>query len=186
MTIKGHHVNQHLVLTVISADRPGVVQLLAKTIHAHQGSWLESRMAHLAGKFAGILQVAVPDENHSALLASLKALSNDGLHIVAELADKETDSSDHHFAFSVVGPDRTGIVVEIAEAFAERGISVEELETDCSSMPWSGDPMFEATGFIRVPADVDMDDLYDQLDVIADELAVDVRIEQPEAPELKH
>jgi hypothetical protein len=31
-----------------------------------------------------------------------------------------------------------------------------------------------------------MDDLYDQLDVIADELAVDVRIEQPEAPELKH
>ncbi|WP_339900236.1 ACT domain-containing protein [uncultured Gilvimarinus sp.] len=179
--------NQHLVLTVISADRPGVVQLLAKTIHAHHGSWLESRMAHLAGKFAGILQVAVPDENHSDLLAALKALSSEGLQVVAELADSNSVSSDNHFSFSVVGPDRTGIVAEIAEAFAGRGISVEELETDCSSMPWSGEPMFEATGFIRVPAEVDMDDLYDQLDVIADELAVDIRIEQPEAgAELTH
>lgn len=171
--------NQHLVLTVISADRPGVVQLLAKTIHAHQGSWLESRMAHLAGKFAGILQVAVPDENHSDLLKALKALTSDGLQIVAELADGDVNSSDKHFSFTVVGPDRTGIVAEIAEAFTEQDISVEELETDCSSMPWSGDPMFEATGFVRVPADVDMNDLSDQLEVIADELGVDIQIEPP-------
>jgi glycine cleavage system regulatory protein len=180
-TTKGHRVNQHLVLTVISADRPGVVQLLAKTIHAHHGSWLESRMAHLAGKFAGILQVAVPNENHTQLREALTALSNEGLQVVVELAEQTSRRDDHHFAFSVAGPDRTGIVAEISDAFAGRGISVEELETDCSSMPWSGEPLFEATGFICVPVEVNMDDLYDQLDVIADELAVDIRIEPPEA-----
>ena len=46
-------------------------------------------------------------------------------------------------------------------------------------MPWSGEPLFEATGIIEVPESVDMDALHDQLDLIADELAVDIRLEAP-------
>ncbi|MDO3380589.1 glycine cleavage system protein R [Gilvimarinus algae] len=169
--------NHYLVLTVISDDRPGVVQKLAKTISDHGGNWLESRMAHLAGKFAGILQVAVAEEHRPALQQALKALSGDGLQVVVEAADAGASDAQQALSFSVVGPDRTGIVYEIAQAFAERGINVDELETDTSSMPWSGEPMFEATGIIHIPAEVNMDDLYDQLDAIADELAIDVRLE---------
>jgi glycine cleavage system regulatory protein len=44
-------------------------------------------------------------------------------------------------------------------------------------MPWSGEPLFEATGLIEVPKSVDMNELYDYLDKIADELAVDIRLE---------
>ena len=81
------------------------------------------------------------------------------------------------FSFSVVGNDRPGIVREIAQAFAARHINMGELETACSSMPWSGEPLFEATGVIEVPKVVDMNELYDYLDKIADELAVDIRLE---------
>ncbi len=173
--------NQYLVLTVISDDRPGVVQKLAKVINDHQGNWLESRMSHLAGKFAGILQVGVAEEHCQTLQQALKDLSGDGLQVVVETASP-TNSAEHKaFHFSVVGPDRTGIVVEISQAFAERNISVDELETDTSSMPWSGEPMFEATGVIHVPAGVNLNDLHDNLDVIADELAVDIRLETPPA-----
>ena len=49
----------YLVLTVIGDDRPGLVEALAETIAAHEGNWLESRMSHLAGKFAGLLRVSV-------------------------------------------------------------------------------------------------------------------------------
>lgn len=176
--------NQHLVLTVISDDRPGVVQLLAKTIHQGQGNWLESRMSHLAGKFAGILQVAVAEEHCDSLLSALRALNNKGLQIVAERAQQNPQDESQALGFSVVGPDRTGIVFEVSQAFAGRGISVDELETDTSSMPWSGEPMFEATGVIHIPAGVNLDELYDQLDAIADELAVDIRIDPlPEAAE---
>lgn len=66
---------------------------------------------------------------------------------------------------------------EIAQAFAVRHINMGELETACSSMPWSGEPLFEATGVIEVPKSVDMNELYDYLDKIADELAVDIRLE---------
>ncbi len=44
-----------LVLTLIGPDRPGLVEAVAEPIAAHGGNWLESRMAHLAGQFAGIV-----------------------------------------------------------------------------------------------------------------------------------
>lgn len=169
--------NQTLVLTVISADRPGVVQQIAKTIHDNQGSWLQSRMSHLAGKFAGILQVAVPEEHCQSLVAALKELSGQGLQIVAETASAMVSGQPEALSFSVIGPDRRGIVYEVSQAFASRSISVDELETNTSSMPWSGDPMFEATGVIHLPEQVNMDELLDQLDAIADELAVDIRLD---------
>jgi glycine cleavage system regulatory protein len=168
-----------LVLTIISDDKPGVVELLAQTIAQHQGNWLESRMAHLAGKFAGILQVAVASEGQAALREALTSLANQGLKIIVESALDNPKPIGKVFQFSVVGNDRPGIVREIAQAFAGRNINMGELETSCSSMPWSGDPMFEATGIIEVPNAVDIDELYDQLDTIAEELAVDIRLEAP-------
>ena len=46
-----------LVLTLIGPDRPGLVEAVAEVVAAHGGNWLESRMARLAGKFAGILRI---------------------------------------------------------------------------------------------------------------------------------
>ena len=51
-----------LVMTVIAPDRPGLVEALAATVASHQGNWVESRMAHLAGQFAGILHIEVADQ----------------------------------------------------------------------------------------------------------------------------
>lgn len=169
--------NTHLVLTVICDDRPGVVEQLAQTISKHNGNWLESRMAQLAGKFAGILEIAVADADQPQLRDALAKLSDKGFKIVIESAMARTKPECREFSFSVVGSDRPGIVHEIAQAFAARNINMGELETACSSMPWSGEPLFEATGVIEVPKSVDMNDLYDQLDKIADELAVDIRLE---------
>lgn len=173
--------NNYLVLTVISDDKPGVVELLAGTISQHKGNWLESRMSHLAGKFAGILQVAVTAEHQAALINALEALASKGLKVVVETAKAPDKPACRNYHFSVVGADRPGIVYEIAQAFAGRNINMDELETSYSSMPWSGEPLFEATGLIEVPDAVDMDSLWEQLDVIADELAVDIRLEEPKA-----
>jgi glycine cleavage system regulatory protein len=170
-------VNTQLVLTVLCDDRPGVVELLAHTISKHHGNWLESRMAHLAGKFAGILQVGIADTYQAELRAALNQLADKGLKIVIEDAVTISKPDCREFNFSVVGNDRPGIVREIAQAFAARHINMGELETACSSMPWSGEPLFEATGVIEVPKSVDMNELYDYLDKIADDLAVDIRLE---------
>lgn len=50
-----------LILTVVGPDRPGLVRALAEAVAARSGSWLESRMARLAGQFAGIVLVEAPE-----------------------------------------------------------------------------------------------------------------------------
>ncbi len=72
-----------LVLTLIGPDRPGIVEAIAEPIARHGGNWLESRMAHLAGKFAGILRIEVPAEQAS-LLSALSALEASGLKLTIE------------------------------------------------------------------------------------------------------
>ena len=62
-----------LVLTLIGPDRPGLVEAVAEVIAGHGGNWLESRMAHLAGQFAGILRVEVPGAQVAPLSVALVA-----------------------------------------------------------------------------------------------------------------
>ena len=73
-----------LVLTLIGPDRPGIVEAVAEPIAAHGGNWLESRMAHLGGQFAGILRVEVPDANAAALAEALRKLEQRGLRVTVE------------------------------------------------------------------------------------------------------
>ena len=62
----------HLVLTVIATDHPGLVERIAQCIASHGGNWLESRMSRMAGQFAGILRVAVPAEGYDELVEGLQ------------------------------------------------------------------------------------------------------------------
>ena len=57
-------VDSLLVHTAMDEDLPGLVETLPRAVAAHVGNLIESRMAHVAGKFAGILRVRVPAERH--------------------------------------------------------------------------------------------------------------------------
>ena len=63
---------ESLVVTVIGKDRPGLVESVSAAIEAHGGSWVESRMSHLAGHFAGILRASVLEANVDALTEALE------------------------------------------------------------------------------------------------------------------
>ena len=120
-----------LVLTVIGDDRSGLVSALSGVIAAHGGSWERSQMARLAGKFAGIVLVAVPDDRADELIRELQPLRADGLlDVTAERSDAPDDlSGATRLALELVGADRPGIVHDISRALATRGVSIEELQT---------------------------------------------------------
>jgi len=173
--------NCNLVLSIISDDKPGVVEKLASTIAEHGGNWLESRMTHLAGKFAGILQVSISEEHLSTLEAALEALSAQGIAVVSAQATGSAETTNtKSYEFSIMGNDRPGIVKEVAQAFSSRHINLEDLDTGCTSMPWSGEPMFTAHGLLQIPSSVDMDELAEQLGEISDQLGVDIELDEPE------
>ena len=169
---------QLLVITLLSNDQPGVVQQLAEVISQHSGNWLESRMSQLAGKFAGILKVSVDKDHVAALTASLNTLSESGIQILIENTEETSLSNGKTLTFELIGADRVGIVSEISQAFSEKGINIDELETQCSSMPWSGEPLFEATGILLAPIDIDTEQLLEHLSNIEDALGVDITLNE--------
>ncbi|MDQ8202667.1 ACT domain-containing protein [Pelagicoccus sp. SDUM812003] len=167
-----------IVMSVIGPDRPGLVELIASTVKAAGGNWLESRMCHLGGQFAGILRIGVTSEAHDELLRAVNALEAKGLSVVVKDAGDSAETACSEVAVvEIVGADRPGIVSQISNAFAKRGVNVEELSTECRSAPMSGEPLFEARARVCIPADCDSDDLRRDLELIAADLMVDVSFE---------
>ena len=168
-----------LVFTFIAADKPGLVERLAQAVSQHGGNWLESRMSQLAGQFAGVVQVEVAATKRANLHAALLDLSGHGLTIVvAEDAPTPVEKRRRHLRLSFIGNDRPGIVLEVASALARHHINVLEMDTTITSAPMTAEPLFEATAAIEVPHTLDLHELNQQLDEIADALTIDITLEE--------
>jgi glycine cleavage system regulatory protein len=167
-----------LVFTFVGTDQPGLVEALSATVAAHGGNWLESRMSELAGQFAGIVKVDVPPGQAEGLRAALLALSAQQLSVlVAAGPGGAAAVALKTLRLSILGPDRHGIVREVAHALAARQISVVDMNTSVTSAPMSGEPLFEAVARIQVPQVLDLAELKDQLDKIADALTLDIDLQ---------
>lgn len=166
-----------LVLTLIGADRPGLVEEVASVVNREGGNWLESRMAHLAGKFAGILRVEVPTANRDRLEKALAELESRGLRIVVGASAEATPAEPRQtMNLELVGLDRPGLVREVSKLLASQAINVEELATDRTSAPMSGEPIFRATARVNVPAGVNVVELQRSLERLAGDLMVEIHL----------
>jgi glycine cleavage system regulatory protein len=166
-----------LVLTLIGADRPGLVEAVADVVAQSGGNWLESRMAHLAGKFAGILRIEVPTEKAQEVLAALAELESRGLKVGGESAStSETTTGGRSLDLELVGLDRPGIVREISQLLASSGANVEELATDRMSAAMSGEMLFVAKARVRLPSNADLATLRSALERLASDLMVEIKL----------
>ena len=168
-----------LVLTVIGDDRSGLVSALSGVIADHGGNWQRSQMARLAGKFAGIVLVAVPDDRAEALIAELGPLATEGLlDVTVERGADEGPAREDltRLSLELVGADRPGIVHDISQALAAQQVSIEELHTATREAPMAGGMLFEATATLLAPPGVQLSDLQDVLEELANELMVDLSL----------
>ena len=167
-----------LTLTLIGRDRPGLVRSLAERVAAAGGNWLESRMARLAGQFAGILLIELPEAEVEHLVADLKRWRPKGCGPPSSAASaRSRPAPQQTLLLELVGQDHPGIVRDIAQALAGRRVNIEELTTRVVSASFSGERMFEAEARLRVPADVLCRELRDALEQLANELMVDLRLD---------
>ncbi|MDO8959414.1 MAG: ACT domain-containing protein [Rhodocyclaceae bacterium] len=167
--------DQHLILTVIGDDRPGLVEELASAIAAHEGNWLEASMAHLSGKFAGIVRVAVAAGQVEPLKAALAKLV--GLKVSAEVAAEEKSAlAGRRLTLDLVGHDRIGIVREVSQVLARHAVNVEELATHTSSAPMSAEILFHAQAELLTAPDFNVQALKADLERISDDLMVDINL----------
>lgn len=170
--------SESVVLTIVSDDRPGIVEALSRVLEEHGGNWTESSMLSLAGKFAGILLASVPPEKVGGFLADLKTLESGGMRIVAQLTRESSPASGaREFELELVGQDRPGIVHDITEILSRHHVNVLELQTECQSASMSGETLFHARARMQAPPSASIDHLRRDLENLANELMVDIRLE---------
>ena len=167
------------IVTFIGDDRPGLVESLSRVIESNRGNWLESRLSQLGGKFAGLVLVTLPDDNGAALEADLKDLSASGLSVRVTPATAMTATSrGRSITLKVIGPDRLGIVREISRALAQREVNVVEMDSEVSSAPMSAELIFSARIDAEIPERIDLDDLEDSLEEIANTMTLEIDLER--------
>lgn len=169
-----------LVLTVIGPDRPGLVSALSNAIAAGEGNWLDSRMASLAGQFAGILLLEVPSARVSDMRKALQHLEGMGLRIVVEQSAVEAAPPDgaRVLKLELIGQDRPGIVRDISSVLAGQQVSISDFHTARASASFSGEAMFKATALLRLPTGLDENALRRSLESLANELMVDLDVHE--------
>ena len=132
-------------------------------------------MCHLGGEFTGILRTSAPEDKVQILVNSLQGLQSEGLTVIARRDDAFPFAGLTKTAtLSLVGHDRPGIIYQISAAIAHQNINVEELETECSSAPMSGEMIFRAVARLQIPETCAISELRKELEEIGSELMVDI------------
>lgn len=169
----------HLIVTVFAPDKPGQVEQIASCIAKHGGNWLESRMTHMAGQFAGILRIGVPADAYTDLKNALEGLSVHGIRVL--FAEVGIDSGPRKpINMELVGNDRPGIVRDVTRLLAEQGVNVESLVTNVDPAPMSSELLFRANAVLGLPLELTLDALQARLETLADELMVELKLKADE------
>lgn len=166
-----------LVMTIIGPDRTGLVDALARPIADHQGNWLESRMCRLGGRFAGLARVEVDSTHADKLRAEIEALNLDGISVSVQAdAPEPAPMVTSLVEVELVGLDRPGLLREITGVFTRHHLNVEELESEVTAAPEGGGQLFRANAAVSIPPTADLDAVGDDLEKIATDLMVDIRL----------
>lgn len=133
-------------------------------------------MAELAGTFAGIVVVSVPDDQVLALTSALAEL--EGLLKVTAYPGSSTEALGHWqgLTLSVLGNDHPGIIRDISAALSRHQLSIESLTSQTMDAPMAGGRLFEAQVVARVPEGADLGEIRAELERIASEILVDIAL----------
>ena len=169
--------NKTLVITVLATDRPGIVNTLSEALVEHDANWIDSRMANLADKFAGLLQISVPTVKLQSLKEKLQALhdADNKINILMEEANDGGNAAvESELSLELIGADRPGIIDDITGALAKLKVNIKELETEQREASMSSEILFWANLQLGLPENVSNDDVQDALEELSDQLMVDI------------
>ncbi len=166
-----------LVVTAIAKDRSGLVSLLSDRARGFGANWAGSRMASLAGQFAGMVHFEVPTENAEALAAALRGLESSGIRVVIEKSEAPLAPAGRRVVtLELTGPDRPGIVRDLSHSLADRGVSIAELHTEIVNGATPSSQQFKIKALLVVPEALANDELQRALQALALEMSADIAL----------
>ena len=164
-----------IIFTLVGIDKPGLISDLAKTVYDMGGNWLGSNFSHMAGHFAGFVQVDLPLEKHQALMERLSEHPDLKIHLLPGMT--ETQGEQQTVQIDIMGNDKTGIVQELTQILSQFNLNIVKFDSFLESAPNWGGALFKAKAIITVAADFDLETLRDRLESVANDLMVDIEVQ---------
>jgi len=161
----------HLIISFMTADRPGIVKVLSDLISEHKANWEKSSLHQISGVFAGVVEIAVPAENATELADKLAILP--GFKMQIEHVQQVVSAPETILVLELTANDRAGIVQEISSTIHHHGGNLLKLVSTQEIAPHAGHELFKAKVTISVDKNT-IDTMIDALENLADDLMVDI------------
>lgn len=165
---------KNIVVTFVGKDKPGLVDQLAAHIVKHNGNWLGSSMSHLAGQFAGIIQVELPELELAKFSLAMGQIEDLTLTIQQGQNTASDIEPEELLNIAIVCNDRSGIVQEITKALHSVDANIEQLGSQLESAANTGQTLFRAHITALLPEHSSVDQLREAIERIGDDVMVDV------------
>lgn len=149
------------ILTVTGPDHRGLLKQLSDTIVSHQGKFINSKLSHLEGQFAGLFKVEVPSENEEAAKISFLALSELNCNF-AKLAEPLTATA-QQIRLNIDANDRPDLLNDISHLLHDRDVAVKQVECQRYGVAELGKALFSGSFVLDLPIDISPDLLVDEL-----------------------
>ncbi len=167
--------SEHLVISVIGDDRPGIVEELSGIILETGCNIEDSRMSVLGSSFAVILLVSGHWDKVSKLETALAGLQREQGLAIMHKRTSARHAQGHLLPYlaEVIGLDHPGIVHELSGFFASRGINIEDMATSSQPAAHTGTPIFAVHITIGVPTQLHIATLREDFIDLCDHLNLD-------------
>ena len=171
--------NNHLVISALGKDRPGIVDKLARAIYELDCNISDSRMTVLGGEFAILLLVEGPWNLLAKLEDQVPEMQERlGLTITTRQTEQRSDDANLlPYGVDVVALDHPGIVYSLANFFSEKHINIEDMTTGSYAAAHTGTPMFSVRMSIGIPANIHIAGLRDEFMDFCDSMNLDAVLE---------
>lgn len=125
---------QHLVLSVMSKDRVGIIAAVTRAVYELKGNIDAISQTVMRGYFTLILTVAFPDESSpDEIRRKIEGEGHKGELAVSvqprdlKAAQKPVVRGGEQFVLTIMGRDHPGIISRISSYLASRGINIVDL-----------------------------------------------------------
>ncbi|BDY05956.1 ACT domain-containing protein [Ferrimonas sp. YFM] len=149
------------IATVTGADRSGLLNLLAKLTRQMDGVWTASKVIHMGGQVAIMLDITLPDSNIKELKERFEAVHR--LHCVFNDPPQETPH-EHLLALHVDADDRVGLIRDITAAVHEMDIDITSFNSVRLAAGGMGNTVFTASLELAAPSQIDAKVLVDKIE----------------------
>lgn len=171
--------NEKMIFTFISDDKPGIVECLSQVVSQNKGNWLESRLTKLAGKFAGFVQISIDSQQSESLIQALTELKHQGIAVLVDNHAHLSSNNDFECVrLNIIGLDRPGIVNELATAFAAHHLNISDLHSFTESAAMTAEELFKAEVTLDIHTQTNMERFNEDLEDICNKLDLDWNLEE--------